>query len=353
MKAAALALAVLMSTLSGCQTDLGYLVKQGGWLYHYSRGTRNIDSLLESPSTPEDTRDFLLRVKDIRRFAVERVGLRDNGNYTRYRSIDRDHLVDVVQACDAVSFTPYQWSYPLLGKLPYKGFYERADADAEASRLRKAGFDVIVRKVDAFSTLGFLHDPLYSFMKTYPPFELASTIIHEQTHATLFVRGQPDFNEELATFVGETGAFQWLEETYGTGSKEYRDAVDGKADFDLFMTELKGLSAELKKVYDGPLSREEKLADKARIIAAFKAAFRQGSGRFRTPEYRAARDLPLNNAFLSLYDLYTNDIPLLRSYEQKMCGGSLKSFMQAAERLSKKGDIKEQMRAALAAGDSH
>ncbi|HVO40019.1 MAG TPA: aminopeptidase [Spirochaetia bacterium] len=353
MKAAALALAVLISALSGCQTDLGYLVKQGGWLYHYSRGTRNIDSLLESPSTPEDTRGFLLTVKDIRRFAVEKVGLRDNGNYTRYRSIDRDHLVDVVQACDAVSFAPYQWSYPLLGRLPYKGFYERADAEAEASRLKKAGYDVIVRGVDAFSTLGFFHDPLYSFMKKYPPFELASTIIHEQTHATLFVRGQPEFNEELATFVGDTGAFQWLEERYGTGSEEYRDALDQRADFDLFVAELKGLSAELKKVYDQALPREETLAEKARIIAAFKGTFRRDAGRFRTPEYRAARDLPLNNAYLSLYDLYTEDIPLLRSYEEKRCGGDLRSFMLAAERLSKKGDIKEQMRAELAAGDSH
>ena len=353
MKAAALALAVLVSTLSGCQTDLGYLVKQGGWLYHYSRGTRNIDSLLESASTPADTRDFLLTVKDIRRFAVEKVGLRDNGNYTRYRVIDRDHLVDVVQACDAVSFTAYQWSYPLLGRLPYKGFYERADAEAEAQRLKKAGYDVIIRGVDAFSTLGFLHDPLYSFMKKYPPFELASTIIHEQTHATLFVRGQPEFNEELATFVGDTGAFQWLEEKYGQGSKEYQDAVDQKADFDLLLAELKNLSGELKKVYDKALSREETLAEKARIIAAFKDTFRQDAGRFRTPEYRAARDLPLNNAYLSLYDLYTEDIPLLRSYEQTLCGGDLRTFMLAAERLSKKGDIKEQMRAELAAGDSH
>ncbi|MGO9411115.1 MAG: aminopeptidase, partial [Spirochaetia bacterium] len=206
MKTAALAL--IVSLLVSCASQLGYLVKQGDYLLRYSSGTESVDDLLKSPSTPADTREFLQRVKEIRTFAVESIGLRDNGNYTRYKSIDRDYLVDVVQACDALSFTPYQWSYPFMGKLPYKGFYERPDALAEAGRLKKEGYDVIVRKVDAFSTLGFTKDPVYSFMKKYSPYELASTIIHEQTHATLWVKGQTDFNEELADFVGETGALE-------------------------------------------------------------------------------------------------------------------------------------------------
>ena len=119
---------------------------------------------------------------------------------------------------------------PFHGQAPYKGFYERPDALAEAARLKKEGYDVIVRKVDAFSTLGFTKDPVYSFMKKYSPYELASTIIHEQTHATLWVKGQTDFNEELADFVGETGALEWIAARFGAPSEEYRSAVDEKAD---------------------------------------------------------------------------------------------------------------------------
>jgi predicted aminopeptidase len=86
--------------------------------------------------------------------------------------------------------------------MPYQGFYERNDAEAEAKRLKALGYDVIVRKVDNFSTLGFFKDPVYSFLTSYSPGEIANLIIHEQAHATLFVKGQSDFNEEFATFVG-------------------------------------------------------------------------------------------------------------------------------------------------------
>ena len=281
--------------------------------------------MIADPATPADTRDFLARVRDIKSFAVQRLGLKNNENYTRYKEIDRDHLVDVVQACDAASFDAYLWSYPFLGRLPYKGFYERPDADAEAARLRALGYDVIVRPVDAFSTLGFTKDPVYSFLKSYSPFQIASLIIHEQTHATLFLKGQPEFNEEMAAFVGDEGAFEWLRETYGEESPEYRDAVDSKADADLFVSLLHDLSEKLKAVYAMPITREEKLARKAVVIDEFKRGLAGGEGpRFRTAAYGHLEKLPLNNAYLSLYSLYSDDVPLLREWFEQRCGGSLR-----------------------------
>jgi predicted aminopeptidase len=349
MKHAAAIVAVISTLLSGCVTQVGYLAKQGGYLLRDGSGARPVDALLKAPDTPADTRDFLLLVQEIRRFAVEDVGLTDNGNYTRYKEISRDHLVDVVSACDAVSFTPYLWGYPFLGKLPYKGFYVKADAEAEAARLKKEGYDVIIRPVDAFSTLGFTKDPLYSFMKKYSPFALASLIVHEQTHATLFIKGQPDFNEELASFVGDEGAFEWMKEKYGAQSREYLAAVDQDADSTTFVGLLHDLSVELEAVYAGPQSREEKLASKARIIDDFQKRLAGDlSSRFHTEGYRDLGKLRLNNAYLSLYRLYTNDVPMLRSFWQQRCGGDLRRFMETAIALSKKGDVKAQMKAELA-----
>jgi predicted aminopeptidase len=349
MKPCAAIAAACILLFSGCASQAGYLVKQGGYMLRFSSGTRGIQSLIEAASTPATTRDFLLRVQKIKRFAVEKAGLKDDANYTRYKEIDRDHLVDVVQACDAAFFTTYEWGYPFLGNLPYKGFYERSDAEREAARLKKEGYDVIVRPVDAFSTLGFTKDPLYSFMKKYSPFELASLIIHEQTHATLFVKGQPEFNEELAAFVGEEGAFEWLRATYGADSREYKAAVDETADSRSFTSLLSGLSGELDTLYRGTLPRDEKLASKAEIIDAFK---RRLGGElvetFRTEAYRNLGTLPINNAFIALYRLYSDDIPLLRAYWQQNCGAELPRFMQAVKVLARRGDVKALMRRELA-----
>jgi len=343
--------ALLITVLGGCVSQMGYFTKQGTYLLRYGTGARPVQQLLADPATPVDTVDFLHRVQDIRLFAVQEVGLKDNGNYTRYRQIDRDHLVDVVSACDAISFTPYLWRYPFLGRLPYKGYYERPDADAEAARLRKEGWDVVVRPVDAFSTLGFTKDPLYSFMKSYSPFELASLIIHEQTHATLFLRGQPDFNEEMASFVGDEGAFEWLRARFGEDSSQYRDARDSYEDSRTFTTLLAELSGQLDTVYKGVGSRSEKLAEKERIITDFTRRLGgELAGRFHTKAYSSLGNLRINNAYLSLYSLYSNDIPLLREYWQTKCGSSLPTFMDAMKRLAKQGDVKALIRKELAGG---
>ena len=335
----ALFLSVLSLTLSGCATQAGYLVKQGSYLLRYSTGTRSAAAMIADPSTAAATRTFLQKVREIKAYAVGTVGLRNNANYTRYKAIDRDHLVDVVSAAAADSFTPYLWKYPLLGKLPYKGFYERPDADAEAARLQKDGWDVIVQfPVDAFSTLGFTKDPLYSFMEKYSTFEIASLIIHEQTHATLFLKGRPDFNEELASFVGDEGAFEWIRSRFGVDSPEYREAADQHADQDTLVSLLHDESQKLAAMYAEPIARQEKLDRKAQLIRDFNTMLAaERTTLFRTASYRGIGELPLNNAYLALYSLYSDDVPLLRSYWEKVCAGQPEGAHDAGKRPRKEG----------------
>jgi len=258
--------------------------------------------------------------------------------------------VSVVSACADDSFQPYTWRYPFLGRLPYRGYYEPQDARREADSLREQGWDVVLRPVDAFSTLGFTRDPLYSFMKRYSAFELASTILHEQTHATLFVRGQTQFSEELASFVGEQGALDWLAEAQGRESAEYREALDQLADGRAFEALVRGLHAELDALYRGQADREGKLARKAQLIAAFQADFeRRRESLFRTQAYRAMPAPRPNNAWLSLFSLYSDDLPLLRSYWERLCAGDLRQLLEDCRAMARRGDVKEQMRRALVA----
>ena len=358
------------SVFSSCSTQGGYLLKQGRYLVSYSTGAEKIERLIDDPRTDAGLRNFLTMVQDIRIFAVKDVGLTENANFTRYKVIDRTYLADVVQACDAVSFTPYLWKYPILGRLPYKGFYERADAEAEAQRLKDLGYDVIVRKVDSFSTLGFLKDPVYSFFSKYSPYDIAELIIHEQSHATLFLKGQSDFNEEFATFVGEKGALQWLIQRFGKDSPEYKAFCDEKADAADFLSHIGELKRELSVLYSSGLSREEALPNreatvpdrettvpdretmirrKSELIESFKERYaRDYAPAYRTEEYRKFTDLPINNAYLSLYDLYSGDVPLLQTFFEEQCGSDLSLFVsQIKELASKGGDVKERIRSEL------
>ena len=346
----ALFLAVSALLACGCATPVGYLAKQGRHLLRDSLGARSAESLLATREIDTETRAFLVRAGEIRRFATEKIGLKKNRSFTRYKEIDRDYLVSVVSACAADSFQPYTWRYPFLGRLPYRGFYERPDADREATRLKAEGWDVVVRPVDSFSTLGFTRDPLYSFMKGYSAYELGSLIIHEQTHATLFVKGQTQFNEELASFVGQQGALAWLVESRGLDAPEYREALDQIADERAFDSLVRGLHAELDAVYRSSLSREQKLERKGELIAAFQADFdREKQTRFRTPAFRAMGAPRVNNAYLSLFSLYSDDIPLIRSYYEKLCGSNLRRLLAEAKAMARRGEVKIQIRRALEA----
>ncbi len=268
-------------------------------------------------------------VEAIRRFSVAGAGLSPTKSYTRYVDTDKGYVADVVSACADDSFERHYWRYPVLGAMPYKGFYDKADADAEAARLKASGLDVIVRRVDAFSSLGFFKDPLYSFMAEYDEGELAELILHESAHATLFVKGADQFNEEFATFVGRKGAELYLAERYGQGSAvlaaRRARAEDGAA----FVEFLKCSARLLEAVYgDRTKSREEKLALKAAILSERAAVFREEAGSvFYDEDYRRFDMGAINNAYIDLYRLYEEDLGLYERWFESVASGSLPDFV--------------------------
>ncbi len=245
--------------------------------------------------------EFLTRTLAIRKFAFDSIGLTRNNNYSTWVEIGKGYLVDVVAASAPDRFAPYLWHFPFFGGFPYKGFFNRKDALREAARLRRRGFDVTVSPVDAFSTLGFFSDPVYSFMARFTPYELASLIIHEETHATVYLKNRTALNEEMAEFVGDNGALWFLKSAYGDTSTAYRDALLEKADDAAWDHKLRGLYDMLADVYKKDISREEKLARKAEFIASFKRELTDHYAEyFKSDRFRGIDKADINNAYLAV-----------------------------------------------------
>jgi predicted aminopeptidase len=302
-----------------------------------------LESLIESETGGADVdeadknRRFVEQVQDIRRYAKEELGLNLGRNYTRYVKIDRDYLAAVVSACAADSFTRHEWKYPVVGAMPYKGFFKVEDARRERAKLEKKGLDVWIRGVDAFSTLGWFRDPLYSYMRDYPPNRLADLIIHESLHATVFIKGQSQFNEELAEFVGSEGARMYTESRYGADSAEYRDMLADEADNKRYVIFIQELIRELNELYESEKNSEEKLSEKEKIISAAKERFAaEYKSLFSGEGYRGFSELPVNNAYLELYRLYYTEDAYIASLFARS-GKTLPEFIAAAKSISKKG----------------
>ena len=172
---------------------------------------RPIDEVLEDPTFPDSLKTKIHLIQEVRQFAVEELELVDSKNYTTiYDQKGRDVLWNV-SACEPYELKPYKWSFPILGSFSYKGFFDLEKARQERGVLDSLGLDTNIRAVGAWSTLGWFQDPILSNMLYRKEGDLAELIIHELTHATIFVKDSLTFNENLASFIGTEGAKLFLE----------------------------------------------------------------------------------------------------------------------------------------------
>jgi len=336
------AYAAVVILCGGC-----YLTKQGVGLIGSRSNAEPVGKMLKRDDITPETREFLLRVMDIRSFAIDSLGLKRNKNYLKYVNFDRDYMVDVVTACKDDAFENYKWWFPIVGSVPYKGFFDRKDAEKEALKIeKKGGYDTHIGKADAFSTLGFLSDPVYSFMSKYSACDLASLIIHEQTHATIFIKSQVQLNEEIATFVGDEGGLLYVKNRFGEDSEQYRDAVLSKEDYTTYINLMRELYNNLQILYKSDFGREHKLVEKERIFAEFRDNISSNyDSLFHTPRYKGLKQAKLNNAVIASRMTYNLDMSLYYELYDKR-GRDLSAVTDEFKALKKvKKNHKEYIRA--------
>jgi predicted aminopeptidase len=325
---AALGIALLLGVGAslGCQTDrplgeeLGWLSKQAVGQGEILLGSQRVSDVLAREETDPEVKRRLRLVLAARTFAGEVLGLNAKDQYERVVFLDAPAVVYVVSAAPKTELSPYRWEYPVLGALPYRGYYALEEAEAEAARMAEQGFDVDVRPVSTYSLLGVVPDPIVSPMLFgSDEARLVETVIHELAHATVFASGQGAFNEGLATFIGREGLRQFIVAHYGTDSAVHERMEGIAADRRAYSRAVGALAFDLRVLF----ARKRDLTE-TELLERRDAIFRSHQRHFRdevTPalatfRYRGAR-LPDNNAQLSAYGLYTLQQHLyVRAYDQ-------------------------------------
>ncbi len=161
----------------------------------------------ELPARTRALLGLVARVRD----EARRLGLEVDGQYTSYVDWPGDRVVTTLVRTRRGSLEAEPWWFPFLGELPYKGYFDRARAEAEAERMLEEGeYEVCVSGVAAYSTLGWLDDPVTGPMLARGAAYLVETIFHELVHATAFVPEQAEFNEGVAQFIGQQAAIRFF-----------------------------------------------------------------------------------------------------------------------------------------------
>jgi len=147
-------------------------------------------------SDPERRR-LLTEVPSILAFAEDVVGLHAGTSYRGYFATERSGMTYVVTACERTRFVPYSWWFPIVGTVEYRSYWDEADALAAAAELEAEGYDTWISPARAYSSLGILSDPVATTMLRDGLPALVEVLIHELTHARLFVPGQTAVAESV------------------------------------------------------------------------------------------------------------------------------------------------------------
>ncbi len=289
-----------------------------------------IEQVVRDPSTSDDVRHKLALVLQARTFARERLGLDVGESYTTYSWIDRDTLAMVLSAAHRDRFEAVTWTFPIVGRIPYKGYFSLEEAQDAAAALEREGFDTYIRPTSAFSTLGWFNDPLLSTLLRYDDVSLVSTVIHELAHNTLFIPSQVSFNESFASFVGDRGAIEFFCGLEGEDGERCREARARWSDNVIFGRFLEGLIADLEVLYARPdLTSEEKISRREQVYASARERFiRDVQPRLSIPGYRGVARMEPNNARLIAWRLYYDRLWLFdEAFERQ--GGDLPGTIRA------------------------
>lgn len=299
---AASVFAVAVAMTASCSP--GYVLRAGWEEARILAGRQPIDRALEDETVPSETRAKLALLRQVRVFAERELGLDAGDSYRSFTQLDRDTLVMVVSAAPELELRWKTWWFPIVGSLPYKGYFDFDRARREAEKLEAAGYDTYVRPSAAFSTLGWFPDPVLSPTLRGDSLAVVETAIHEITHTTFFPRGQARFNESFANFVGHVGAIEFFCEAHADPEPcdQARDRWHDVREFGRFFHTIR---EPLETLYASEMDDATKRIRKRAIIEQAVERFRlEVAPRLRGLRYGALDASRIDNAWLLSRLLY-------------------------------------------------
>lgn len=308
---------------------ISYGIGQAKGQLHVVLNARPIADYLDDPNFPDSLKTKIRIIEEVKAFAIDELGLNESDNYTSIYDQEGKDILWNVSAADEFELKPYEWSFPIVGTFSYKGFFDYDKALIEMARLDSLGYDTNIRSVNAWSTLGWFTDPILSNMLYRGEGQLAELIIHELTHATVFVKDSLTFNENLASFVGSIGAEAYLQKKYGERSMQLRRYRDSEDDYEMYLSHMIHGTKALENLYEQTKNEDlnQRRFLKHEMIREIIETIDTVS--FNQPERfsRVFRQALPNNANLMSYLRYHSQRDLLADQYLNNFEGNIKAYI--------------------------
>jgi predicted aminopeptidase len=283
--------------------------------------------VLRDEGVEEEIKEKIRLVQEVTEFSQNTLGLRPDSCYETFYPVKGDALVYLVSACPKDSLEPFTWRFPIVGELEYKGFFSKRDAVKEIKKLEEKELDTCLQHAIAFSTLGWLSDPIYSTVLDQHPAIVINIIVHELVHNTVFFKGETAFNEGVASFIADRGTLLFIEERFGASSPLYQLAVDLARDEEVVAGFFQELYDALEGLYAQDLAREEKLRQREEVFAHGHGQLAELNKELKTGNF-SGPTRRLNNAVVLAHRRYRIPPHGLLKQAYEALGGDVKSLVE-------------------------
>jgi predicted aminopeptidase len=303
-----------------------YLLKMGRGQLNLILNTQKIEDVLKDDKLSKEEREKLLLVEKIKQYSVDSLGYKPTRNFTTYFNQNNQPILWVITACKPLKFEAYQWKFPMLGWVSYKGFFNENLAQQEYLKLLRAGYDADLSTVSAWSTLGWLPDPVLSSMLRRSKSRLANLLFHELFHATYYASGTVDVNENLANFIGFKATLRFLRDD----TAELNRYLQGTKDDSLYNRFIFSGYERLENFYKNARGTDTALLLKKKqkiLIEIFKEANHLKLNKPKRYEYVNKEIIATKNAFFINAHRYDGLYDSLNYVLERKYRGDLKNMI--------------------------
>jgi predicted aminopeptidase len=247
-----LLLTTLLFTTLGC-AKFSYVLEQGVGQLGLFSASRPHSVFLEDENVDPEKRRKIAQIQELKKYFSEYWQKEATRIYDRVTILDRDEVTTLVIASPFNTIKPHQECFWVVGCFPYLGFYKRQSAEKYAHKLEKKGHVTHLRPVYAYSTLGYLHDPVLSSFFHFDDFDLTQLIFHEMYHTIFFVKNEVDLNENLANYFSEQMSFEYFQfdqgerEVYQKRSEKFQLLRQKMVEFTTLLNEEYALDPDLER----------------------------------------------------------------------------------------------------------
>ena len=287
---------------------VNYGLSQGYGQLSIILNTKPVSEVMNDISYPDSLKKKIALIQEIKQYAVDSLGIKPSENYSTFYDQQGKPILWMLTASEPYELKAREWSFPVIGTFSYKGFFDLDKGKKELELLKEKGFDTSLDEVSAWSTLGWFKDPILSSMLNRGPGSLANLIIHELTHGTLYVKDNVNYNENLASFVGDIGAKKFLQHKYGINSKEYEQYVSSLDRTKAYAQKVfeAGLKVDsLYKSFSAATTDLEKAREKDSVLSQVKSDLEKYIFALRNNNPKYKRDLgKINNTYFLDFKRY-------------------------------------------------